>query len=392
MKKQSKRILFISPQPFFQWRGSPIRVGFNLLALSNLGYEVDFLTLPIGEDKDIDGVRIIRVPNILRAKNIPIGPSWQKIIFDILLVVYGFVLCWKNRYDVVHGVEEAGFIGAFLAKIFSKKAIFEKHSDPFSYKKGFLKNCVLYLYAGVEKLSVRMADAVIGTGQGLVDQVKEMGSATKPFHIFDIPSSLSEPSAIKVAELRGDFQNHGDQVLITFVGSFAVYQGVELMFAAIPLVIAQDSNAKFLIIGGNGDEIAEKTAHFKSLGCGDNVLFLGKIPPDSLPDYLAASDILLSPRFSGVNTPLKVLDYMKAGRSIVATDIPSNRLLLDEDKAVLAPADPQGFANGIVELVKDQQKRDLFGGRLLQLHKDKYNFKEYSSRLKACYEYVLNSD
>ena len=59
-KQQSKRVLFIASQPFFQWRGSPIRLGFDLMSLSQLGYEVEFLTLPIGEPREIPGVKIVR--------------------------------------------------------------------------------------------------------------------------------------------------------------------------------------------------------------------------------------------------------------------------------------------------------------------------------------------
>ena len=52
----NKRILFIASQPFFEKRGSPIRLGFDLLALSQLGYDVEFLTLPIGERRTVEGV------------------------------------------------------------------------------------------------------------------------------------------------------------------------------------------------------------------------------------------------------------------------------------------------------------------------------------------------
>ncbi len=65
MNTPMPKVLFISPQPFFEWRGSPIRVGFNIQALSELGYRVDLLTLPIGIERDVPGVKIIRVPNLL---------------------------------------------------------------------------------------------------------------------------------------------------------------------------------------------------------------------------------------------------------------------------------------------------------------------------------------
>ncbi|MEA3292173.1 MAG: hypothetical protein U9Q71_07735 [Pseudomonadota bacterium] len=161
-----QRILFISPQPFFQWRGSPIRVRFVLQALSDLGYQIDLLTLPFGEDEEIPNVRIIRVANPLGAKEIAIGPSLLKVFFDVLIFAKAIGLNRENDYQVIHGIEEAGFLSILLGKMFGRKKVFEKHSDPFSYRKGMLKNMVLSLYASTESFTVKRADLVIGTGPG----------------------------------------------------------------------------------------------------------------------------------------------------------------------------------------------------------------------------------
>ncbi len=386
-----KKILMISPQPFFQWRGSPIRVGFNLLALTKLGYEVDLLTLPVGEDLEIEGVRIVRVANPLGIKNVPIGPSIPKLFFDLLIVLKGFFLCLRNRYEVIHGIEEAGMIAVLLGKMFGAKVIFEKHSDPSSYRKGLVRNAIMGVYSMVERMAVRFADAVIGTGPGLVSQINSMGTGTRTFHIYDIPSSLSEPESHNVEQLKKRLQGSNNEILVTFVGSFAVYQGVELLFASIHHVIRICRRLRFIVIGGTDFEIEEKRELLIREGLENNVTFLGKIAPDLLPDYLAASDILLSPRVSGVNTPLKILDYMKVGRAIVATDVESNRLLLDETTAVLAAPEPEDFANAIATLAMDEEKRAALGEAGRHLYETRYNFKEYRLRLGNCYAYVLDS-
>ena len=95
-----------------------------------------------------------------------------------------------------------------------------------------------------------------------------------------------------------------------------------------------------MIVGGTEAEIAERKAQLREKGCEDRVSFVGKIPPDSLPCTLAACDILLSPRIQGLNTPLKLLDYLKVARSIAATDHPANRLVLDESTALFAAPEP----------------------------------------------------
>jgi len=75
------------------------------------------------------------------------------------------------------------------------------------------------------------------------------------------------------------------------------------MFAAIPTVVKNNERARFVIIGGNPEEIAKNRNVLIEQGVAAHVTFLGKIAPDILPDYLAASDILLSPRVSE-STPL----------------------------------------------------------------------------------------
>ncbi len=115
----NREILLISPQPFFQWRGSPIRVRFVLKSLSESGHAVDLLTLPFGEDEQIANVRIIRAPNLFRARRIAIGPSPLKLGFDLILFCKAAALLRRRRYDLIHGIEEAGFIALLLARLFN---------------------------------------------------------------------------------------------------------------------------------------------------------------------------------------------------------------------------------------------------------------------------------
>ncbi len=388
---ERKAVLFISPQPFFQWRGSPIRVKFNLLALSAAGYEVHLLTLPVGEDIPLGKVRVHRVANPFGVRQVPIGPNAWKLFFDVLLFLRGYRLCRAHRFTVIHGIEEAGLIAAVLGKWFKAGAIFEKHSDPFSYKGGWLKNLLLRIYARVEKVAARRADAVIGTGPGLVEQVTAMNTGTPAFNIPDIPSSLEDASDENRETIRGKWGTGPEDVLILYVGSFAVYQGVDLLFAIIPEVLRHSARARFAIIGGSAKEIAARRRMLEAQVAADRVVFAGTIDPDRLPDYLAASDILLSTRISGINTPLKVLDYLKAGRAIAATDVPANRLLLNEETAVFAPPESTAFAQRVTALAKDGEQRQRLGRAARKEYEAHYTLEHHKARLMACYEQVCGA-
>lgn len=382
---RAARVLFLASQPYFQWRGSPIRLGFDVRALSENGCEVDFLTLPIGEDRPVPGVRIVRCPNVFFAKKIAIGPSPLKLAFDAVMFAEALFMALRRRYDVVHGVEDCGFLALVLARLFRAKAVFEKHSDAGSYK----KSPVIRAYAALERFVMRRADAVIGTGPGLVRQVEALGAGTPAFCVSDIPSSLVEPDAAGTAAARARLEKAPGEVLACYVGSFAVYQGIELLFASMPPAVAKCPALRFVIVGGTAEEIAHWRGVLREKGCEERVSFVGKIPPDELPCTLAACDILLSPRIQGLNTPLKLLDYLKVARAIVATDHPANRLILDESVARLVAPEPEAFAEGVASLAADPAARADLASRCRRLVDERYNFRVFRDGLRAVYARVL---
>ncbi len=385
------RVLFISPQPFFEWRGSPIRVKFNALALHQLGYEVDLLTLPVGEDEPAVRARVIRVWNLFGSKNIPIGPSLLKLWFDFLLLLRGIGLVIRNRYDVLHGTEESGFLCYLLTFICRARCIYEKHSDTGSYGGGILKKALLSVYNGVEHITIRRSDHVICTGPGLADQARSVSAKAAISCIPDIPSSTVEPSPEQVQAAKQEITGDSEALVVTYVGSFAEYQGVDIIFQAIPRVLRHNADIRFYIIGGNDDEIAHYSGILGDQGISGAVLFAGKIDPDRLPAYLAASDILLAPRKSGINSPLKILDYFKAGGAIVATDTVANQRLLDSKTALLCEFDPDSFAHSILELAKNDEKRREIAAGGHSLYKTTYNFNEFTRQLGAVYNTVLEN-
>jgi hypothetical protein len=175
-------VLFISPQPFFEWRGSSIRVKFNVMALSELGYDVHLLTLPVGKDDPAITARVIRAWNLFGTRQISIGPSLLKLWFDLILLLQGTYLVTRYRYRVLHGTEEAGFLSYLLSFICRARCIYEKHSDSGSYGGGMFKRMMLSVYSQVEKLTIRRADMVICTG-------------TSPLQLSNHPRRKSKTSA-----------------------------------------------------------------------------------------------------------------------------------------------------------------------------------------------------
>ena len=126
--------------------------------------------------------------------------------------------------------------------------------------------------------------------------------------------------------------------------------------------------AEFLLIGGNEKAIR----HYKSLAIRrglKNVNFAGFISNSLLPLYLAACDVLLMPyqrkvEISGGGdtsewmSPMKMFEYMAAGRAIVSSDLPVLREVLNDCNSVLCnPEDFDAWKDSIEGLLKNGQKR-----------------------------------
>ena len=117
------RALVIAPQPFFSPRGTPYTVYYRTLVTSELGVEVDLLTYGEGEDVDIPGVRIYRIPRFGAFGNVKTGPSLQKLFLDGFILARAVALLCRTRYAFVHAHEESVFFCRFLKPLFGFKLV-----------------------------------------------------------------------------------------------------------------------------------------------------------------------------------------------------------------------------------------------------------------------------
>ena len=378
-------MLLISPQPFFAARGSPIRVRSEAQALAELGFDVDLLAFPFGQNIEITGVRLLRSPDPFGVKDIPVGPSFWKGIYDFFLFWSAWRLMLRKRYSAMHCVEEAGIMGLLLRQMTRCKLIYDKHSDIASHRGSRLRNLAMWLYGIIERQVIRQADAVV-TGQALVPLTRSLAGHPRVYSVCDVPSTRREANPERTLAIRRSLERGTGEVLVMYLGNFAPYQGVELMFQAISYVVRDRSEAQFVIIGGSGDDVARWRKWLDASKSGDAVLFILRVDPDDVPDYLAASDILLSPRLAGYGAPLKHLDYLRANRAIVATDTMANRFYLDRSVALLTGTTAREFADGITTLIANPRLREVLARNGRSRIEGSYSYSQLKEGLRACYD------
>lgn len=348
------RVLVVAPQPFYQDRGTPICVRQVIDALVQLEYEVEILTYPVGGDLPGRSVRIIRSSNPFRISHVPVGFSLRKLALDTTLFPQLRRLLRSGRYTAVHAVEEAAFPAAWWGRRYGVPMIYDMHSsmaEQMTDLPPFRNGVARSLFRRMERWVLERATRVISSA-GLAARVREVAPGAK-VREWEFSSEFPPVDHKEVERLRASLNIEPHQKVVLYSGTFERYQGLTLLLKAVPDVLAQEPDAVFVLVGVDGEHAAARIAKIAHEIPGHHLRLVARQPREKIPEYFALAEVLVSTRIYGGNLPLKVFDYLAAGRPIVATDIPSHRSVLTEERAILVEPEPGALARAIIRVLRD---------------------------------------
>ena len=155
---------------------------------------------------------------------------------------------------------------------------------------------------------------------------------------------------------------------VVYAGHLYPWKGVDVLLQA--LVKLEGVNAT--IIGGDAAEpdFQRLQDTSRSIGLGSRVEFVGMVEPSRVSGLLAKGDVLVLPNVGAEPTvnhtsPLKLFEYMAAGKPIVASNLPSIReVLRDGENAVLVePGNPTALTSGLRRVLEDRKLAERIASR-----------------------------
>lgn len=340
------------------------RVWQESQALRDAGYSVT-VVCPKGTDRDrgayssIEGIEIHRFPltpakggmaGYLREYATAIWRSWR-------------LACRLGPFDVVHicNPPDLLFLVALPLKLRGARIIFDQHDlvpELYISRFGRGRDLVYHGMILLERITYRLADVVIATNGSYRDLALRRGRKD-PRRTFVVRSA---PDLTRFAAGEADPQLKGDKkYLLCYLGVMGPQDGVDYALrslAALRKLRASDWHAVFV---GSGDCYEEMIALSRRLGLGAYVTFTGRIPDETLLQYLSTADVALAPDprnpLNEVSTMNKILEYMAVGRPIVSFDLRESRVSAGEAAMYVAPNDTDAFADAISSLLDDPAER-----------------------------------
>ncbi len=379
----------IAPEPFFEPRGTPFSEFHRIRALTALGHHVDLVTYPFGQSVSMPGLRVFRSLRPPFVDHVKIGPSLAKIPLDALLALSALRRALSGRYDVVHSHEEGGLIGAILAMLLRVPHLYDMHSSLPQQLSNFAfsrSRIIKSVFLAIERFMIRRSRVVIVICPSLEETVKAIEPGARTVLIENAPgSSEDEATPAAAAAVRRSLQLDPSTPVVLYTGTFEAYQGLDLLFAAMAIVRRTRPDARLVLAGGRADQVTKAREQARVAGIEDVTMFAGERPASEIPAYLLAADLLVSPRSRGTNTPLKLYQYLRSGKAIVATRLLTHTQVLSDDTAILTGVTPQEYAAGILAGLTDTARAARLGRQARTLAETKYSYDAYLDKTRqAC--------
>jgi glycosyltransferase involved in cell wall biosynthesis len=189
-----------------------------------------------------------------------------------------------------------------------------------------------------------------------------------------------------------------NEPVVIWVGGFYPWHDLDLLLESFCLVRQRYPNARLVLVG-EGQTRPSIESMIQKNGLQNAVIMTGAVAHTRVPEMLSIADVAVVPSApvlasrGGTGTPLKLFEYMAAGKAIVATALNQAKDVIQDghNGLLVEPGDVNSFTEAVLSLLTDPVKR----GRLCQHARrhdvEQYSWENYSQRLEEIYLDVLKN-
>lgn len=212
------------------------------------------------------------------------------------------------------------------------------------------------LFKFVQGFLLKRASYIISNNQSLLDAVKKIKGDTPAKVIFN-GVDLYKFSYQDKKESRKKCNLPENGLMVYFVGWLIKRKGINYLLEAWSKL---ENSPNFLVITGEGPLEKELKNLTKKLKIENSVIFTGKIHPNNISNYYAATDIFILPSLAE-GMPNVVMEAMAAGKAVIATNVNGTPQLVGDTGILIPACNSDEIKNSINILTIDDDKRKKLG-------------------------------
>lgn len=221
-------------------------------------------------------------------------------------------------------------------------------------------HCLFYLF---EKWLPSMVETVSVSTSGLKELAIRYGAREEKIAMTPVGADLNQFQPREPDPSL--YEQHGIKPpIVIYIGQLEGGSYCDFLLRSAASVLKKKPETNFLIVGG-GFKLAELRALAKNLGIEQRVTFTGYISQGLIPSYLSVADVAVAvfqdTDVSRYKSPLKIAEYMAAGKAIVANRVGDVPRMLGDAGILIDSPDPKDLSSGILTLLNDPQKKETLG-------------------------------
>jgi glycosyltransferase involved in cell wall biosynthesis len=372
------------------------RVWMEATTLIKAGYEVSVIC-PKGKGFEQEYEVIDRV-HIYRHEMPPDISSVSGYLREYATAVFWeFRLAhrvWQERgFDIVHicNPPDLLFLVAGWFKLFKGvRVIFDHHDinlEMYEAKYG-RRDIFYYGLSLVERLTFATADVVISTNESYLSVALTRGGKS-PEDVFVVRSG-PDLSRFQPVPPNPDYRK-GRKYLVGYVGVMGEPEGIDYLLQSVHYIVYEKKrqDIHFMLIG-SGPMFDKLQALSEELEVKEFVEFTGRIPDNELLARLSSCDICANPDkkmpYNDRSTMNKIMEYMAMGKPIVQFDLLEGRRSAEGASVYAKGNDVVDFAENILELLEDTERRQKMGELGRQRMEEKLEWRHQVPKLLEAYE------
>lgn len=389
------RIAMVAACPFPAAFASSGLIREMSLALAARGHEVHIVAYHLGSnDFCADGLIVHRTPNIPFYQKQCSGISPGKPFLDFLLMMTLARVVKTQRIDLIHTHNyEAPPAGYFSRMLYKIPVIYHAHNTmyhelPTYFRRTQIKRVARYFGRFLDHVIPARADHTIALSPQQHAYLLKTGVESARMSIIPpgiYPESFQSGNGNRIRHTLGI----DDAPLLIYTGGLQPYQNSFMLIDLLRHCMKKRPDMHLLIVARSTPEMLN--LHAREAGVRDRVHFLQGSGLDWERDCLAAADIGIIPRLHCIGFPIKLLNYLAAGKPVVCFKglIPQSEL----SRAVhtVENGDIESMANTVIAILDEPEKalEKVYKGQ--ELIAANHHWDRNIRKVESIYQRVLNN-
>jgi glycosyltransferase involved in cell wall biosynthesis len=389
-----RRVALVAACPFPTLQGSQVLVRHLAQGLVDRGHEVVVVAYAEGLEDALSGIPVRRIRPIPGCSARRSGPRPAKLLLDLALLWTLVRVLRRERIELVHAHNyEGALVGLVASKLVGVPLIYHSHNAlveelPTYFTGRGARGLARVVGAVVDRLVPRHADHCIAICRELVDFLRARGVEEAAIRMIAPGSSLDEfpvRSPTEVAAIRARF-GFGTRPILLYTGNLDGYQNVDLLLGSIAHVRARVPEA-LLVIATHAtlrevpDGLRRPPANVEVVRTSDFA---------TVRDLLTVADVALCPRHEWSGFPMKLLNYMAAGKPVVVSAGSAKAVRHGLNGWVVPDGQPDVYARAIVDLLAAPRLRAALGAAARRTVEDEYGWDRVLDQVETTYQHVLD--